>query len=180
MADVGDRIARWVSRCGKRVEEYAVSIGEEELARVPAGSTAVEDLVALLDDAAALRGATITARISALAEERPLASMVIRYAHQTPTTEPSSTVVRVLTQHTQELTRILVQSQAQLLAAYREVLRVVEARARDAEERAAAAEMVAAEVATEQPTNGHLATEVLTRLLPSLGSSLGSNGNQAA
>lgn len=175
-----DRIARFVTRAGKRVERFTISAGAEQVAEVPSGDGAIEELAAAAQDAADAVGRAVTVVFRAYAGDACIASLtaVVR-PQDTAAPQPNpateyARVIQLLSGHAQELTRLIVASQQAILAAYQSALRDAARRAAEAEARAEAAEVAAVEAAA---TDGQLPPAV-ERLLESLPAIIGKGSVQ--
>lgn len=150
-ASLIDRVARFVSRAGKRANSFVISASGEVVAEVPAGDTAAEEIAAACQDYADASGRAVSFLVRALNPERqPVASMsiVVRPAPDDTARERAeiTRVIQLLSGHAQELTRLVVASQQAILSAYQSALRDAARRAAEAEARAAAAEEAVAQV----------------------------------
>lgn len=152
-----DRIGRWLERL-RHFAVVRVETAGEVITELPAAEGLAAEISSVLDDLAACRGSGFSAALRALdGEGRPVAVLRLRVPaprvaeQQAPAVEQ---LLRVLTQHTQELVRLVVQSQTQILQGYREVISVARARAEEAEARAAEAEAALGRALEDQPSMG--------------------------
>lgn len=172
-----ERLSRFLTRAGK-CDRYAVSVGGELVAEVPAGDGALDELVSAAEDAAAARQSRVTAVFRAYRGDAPACSLtaVVEPPRPQGTGDELSRVIAVLTRHAEELTRLVIQSQAALLQAYQSAVRDAARRAAEAEARAAAAEELAA--AAQQPELPPVLTQLLASL-PSLAGAGEPNGGSS-
>lgn len=144
-----DRLARFVTRCGKRAEVFAISSASGEPAgEVPAGDGVVEEINSICEDVAAAAARQTTCIIRALDASRQVVASLTVAVRPPPEPAPqpleTTRVIQLLASHAQELTRLVVASQQAILGAYQSALRDAARRAAEAEARAAAAEEIAA------------------------------------
>lgn len=180
--DLRARLERWLARIPPPTR-CVVECGGETVVDLGAGVDLAEELASAAEDLAAARNSAISLAIRAIARDgQPYATLRLRVAAPRPATagdDALQQLLRVLTSHTQELTRIIVQSQSAILQSYRDVIAAARVRAEEAEARAAALEreLAGALDAQQQSAPGQLAEAVLARLVAGPQAGTGGGGS---